>query len=378
MKEPTGSAGTAERLYRDCVQLVFKHRLRSLLSVFAASFLPLVMGWRADTRAVTIIFVIALWLYTFVNLYISRRVNSSVIRVESAATWGWFFQVQLMIVGLLFDGVFLYLATHGVPGSLILLVFVSTGLSAGAAAAYHHLKWAVSLFLASAFLPQIAYSLIRPTGHSALLAVAMVVFFIFMTLVSLELHENTTHSLLIGYELETAKDAAEHRASTDTLTGLQNRRAFFETAPHLLANAKRHSRSISLIMLDVDHFKSINDKFGHATGDKALASVAQTLETVIRESDFVARLGGEEFAILLPDTNVAGAREIAERLRAEIQRIDLSRAGIKTPITGSFGIASYDGDCGSIAGLLEHADKALYLAKREGRNRSKIFDPSIT
>ena len=160
---------------------------------------------------------------------------------------------------------------------------------------------------------------------------------------------------------------AERRAATDPLTGLANRRSLDETLARMLAQAARSQGSLSAVVLDLDGFKQINDRFGHERGDHVLAAVATAVTRTLRVSDFVARAGGEEFVVLLPDTGLDGALVVAENLRAAVQAMAVP--GLEGPVTASFGVAVHPEDAGDGNGLLRSADAALYLAKRNGRNR---------
>jgi diguanylate cyclase (GGDEF)-like protein len=163
---------------------------------------------------------------------------------------------------------------------------------------------------------------------------------------------------------------AEVRAATDALTGLPNNRAARDTIKRLVAHASRTVSPLSALLLDLDHFKQINDTFGHGKGDDVLAAVGATLRTTLRESDFVARYGGEEFVILLPSTPREDAQVVAEKVRAAISQIRV--AGVERAITISIGVASLPDDAGDAATLLRIADRALYSAKAAGRNRVEV------
>jgi diguanylate cyclase (GGDEF)-like protein/PAS domain S-box-containing protein len=181
---------------------------------------------------------------------------------------------------------------------------------------------------------------------------------------------------LVLRDITEKRDAAEaHRRSTgcDHLTGVANRRTFFERAELEFERWKRAPRPLSLLYVDVDPFKAVNDEHGHAAGDAVLRQVGATLGTLLREVDLVARVGGEEFAMLLPSTGMHGALEVAELLRAEIaaQTTDVEGAPIR--VTLSVGVASMEPDVASVDGLLKRADRALYAAKRAGRNRVECW-----
>jgi diguanylate cyclase (GGDEF)-like protein len=160
---------------------------------------------------------------------------------------------------------------------------------------------------------------------------------------------------------------AESRASTDGLTALPNQRAAKDTVNRMAAQSSRTLAPLSAIMLDLDHFKQINDSYGHGRGDDVLAAVGAALSETVRASDFVGRNGGEEFIVLLPDTNVEAAQTVAEKIRAAIAEISVS--GVDRAITASLGIATIPQHAGDGDRLVQSADRALYLAKTNGRNR---------
>lgn len=168
---------------------------------------------------------------------------------------------------------------------------------------------------------------------------------------------------------------AEFRASTDGLTGLPNKRAVTDTLKRMFAQAAAERSPLALLMLDLDHFKQVNDQRGHVVGDQVLANVGAVMRSSMRNRDFVGRNGGEEFAILLPDTEMASALRIAERVRAAIA--EMSLPGTDVAVTVSVGVAGYPEHASTPDRLARLADAALYLAKRQGRNRVELAEPSV-
>ena len=166
---------------------------------------------------------------------------------------------------------------------------------------------------------------------------------------------------------------AEIRAATDGLTGLPNKRAVTDALKRTFAQAATTKAPLALILLDLDHFKQVNDQRGHAVGDQVLANVGATLRGVLRARDFAGRNGGEEFALLLPDTEIDAALEIAERVRGAIAEISLP--GTDVSVTASIGVAGFPGQASTLDRLERLADAALYLAKRQGRNRVELAEP---
>ena len=168
---------------------------------------------------------------------------------------------------------------------------------------------------------------------------------------------------------------AEIRAATDGLTGLPNKRAVTATLKRMFAQAAAERSPLALLMLDLDHFKQVNDQRGHAVGDQVLANVGAVMRGAMRSRDFAGRNGGEEFVILLPDTEIPVALRIAERVRAAIAEMSLS--GTDVTVTVSVGVAGYPEHASTPDRLARLADAALYLAKRQGRNRVELAEPSV-
>ncbi len=168
--------------------------------------------------------------------------------------------------------------------------------------------------------------------------------------------------------LKKALERVKELASRDPLTGAYNRRVMVEQLERQVVYKQRHCTASSVIMIDLDHFKDINDMHGHAIGDQALKSVVDTVQKELRDGDVLARIGGEEFLVLLPQADREAGRQTAERLRAAVSAIVLLRAARRVPLRASFGVAELipgeDADA-----WLRRADLALYLAKEAGRDR---------
>lgn len=172
--------------------------------------------------------------------------------------------------------------------------------------------------------------------------------------------------------LKSYEEELKKLISEDHLTGIGNRRYFYDQSERELKRAARTRSPTSILMVDIDHFKKINDTYGHKTGDEILKSMSITIKHSIRSIDILGRVGGEEFAILLPETNSAESYIIAERLRLSIQTCH-ERTSIPTPVTVSIGIHTFFSNEESLDKLMQKADKALYQAKSLGRNRTEVY-----
>ncbi len=167
----------------------------------------------------------------------------------------------------------------------------------------------------------------------------------------------------------------EQRAHLDALTGLANRRVLDDRLPREWEACRRRCTPLAVAIADLDHFKTINDRHGHAAGDIALRQSAATLARVVRTSDFVARYGGEEFVVVAPDCELHSAVRLAERFRTAVAGLKIVEQGVKVSVTTSVGVAAFtDLDHGTPAELLRRADEALYCAKKAGRNATWFWE----
>jgi diguanylate cyclase (GGDEF)-like protein len=171
--------------------------------------------------------------------------------------------------------------------------------------------------------------------------------------------------------MEMAHSISTRAAQTDELTGLKNRRAFFEQAQRLYNHCQNYQLPLCAVMLDMDHFKHINDTYGHQVGDQVLRQMGVVICKFFRESDIHGRLGGEEFAVLLPETSLEAAQNLAEEL---IQSIAGLMTGPVHCITASVGVASMETSDKDLHSLMSNADKALYRAKARGRNQVAVAE----
>ena len=173
-----------------------------------------------------------------------------------------------------------------------------------------------------------------------------------------------------------ARKQMEALAMHDSLTGLLNRRAIEEYAEAEFSMAGRKERALSVILLDIDHFKNVNDRFGHKFGDHTLQQVAKILTEDLRNYDRIGRWGGEEFILILPDTQLVDAATVAERVRIQMAELQISLENGETfSVNISLGAACTTGKFSSLTKLIDAADQALYQAKQTGRNRVCIFEP---
>jgi diguanylate cyclase (GGDEF)-like protein len=274
-----------------------------------------------------------------------------------------YFYGLVIISGLLWGSSFFIYPTHSMEHQLLFfLVITSTGAVATSllnSMPRLYITW-ITLF----FTPIFMVTLLDTNTLSYRLSFMLVVLYIYMVSTARTYRENLLASIELRIKLQ-------QQASIDALTGIPNRRFFMEEFQNEWQRATRHQHCITLIMIDIDHFKKLNDSYGHQKGDECLQTIAQLLHNNIRRSgEFAARIGGEEFAIVLPDTKAAHAINLAEKLRSVLRETKFSGDGGSFNITVSMGIASATPTLGiSQQKLFQLADKAMYKAKADGRDR---------
>jgi diguanylate cyclase (GGDEF)-like protein len=174
-------------------------------------------------------------------------------------------------------------------------------------------------------------------------------------------------------QLQAANLQLQQLSRTDRLTGLNNRGYWEECLQHEYARHRRYQSMAALVMFDIDHFKKVNDTYGHPAGDKVIQAVADVMREQVRDTDYAGRYGGEEFVVLLPDVDSAGAMLFAERLRQRIESLLVTYEGQGIPFTISLGVADLSHPTQEYLQLIERADQALYASKEGGRNQVNCY-----
>jgi diguanylate cyclase (GGDEF)-like protein len=251
--------------------------------------------------------------------------------------------------------------------TLVILV----GMAGGALSVYSALRWLAIATIALILLPATLTVVLTGERTAVLLGLGITLFFASALRATQVLSNTLQQNFEMAHALLKAKEEAERLASTDSLTGLTNRRSFLDRAQSPFHYCRRNGLSVSAIVLDLDHFKHVNDSRGHSVGDLALQHVARLIQSSLRKSDLSCRWGGEEFVILLPDTPLEDAKGVAEKLRSTFESTPVPVRSGDQPITASFGVAGGHRD---LEWLIDRADAAMYRAKREGRNRVVLDD----
>jgi diguanylate cyclase (GGDEF)-like protein len=197
--------------------------------------------------------------------------------------------------------------------------------------------------------------------------------FLAMVYMGVSFHAYVDRSMSYFKRMRNYNEQLQDLASHDPLTRVFNAGAYYRACDQQIYANQRSNQPSAVLFIDLDHFKSINDTFGHAVGDDVLRAVAQSLQSNVRRSDILGRIGGEEFSVFLPNTDVKGAELLAETLRTAIESIQIEVDGVRLKITASIGVAGKRFDQQTMQAIQQHADQAMYEAKREGRNRVSTF-----
>ncbi|AZE72793.1 hypothetical protein C4K00_2564 [Pseudomonas synxantha] len=250
--------------------------------------------------------------------------------------------------------------------SQVLVMLFTVGMSVSAVSCYSAYRYMTLGALALVLLPCTLWLLFQPSSMQVGVAIAVLVFSTFVVGATRKLSDALEKAFRLTRQMEQAHTISTHAAQTDELTGLKNRRAFFEHAQLLYTQCRQNQQPLCALMLDMDHFKYINDTYGHQAGDQVLRQVGGVISASFRQADVSGRLGGEEFAVLLPNTSLETARNVGEQL---IEAIAGLSAEPVQGLTASLGVASTEGNEHDLPGLMNDADQALYRAKSLGRNQ---------
>jgi len=274
----------------------------------------------------------------------------------SASIWGW--------------GAFAVIPPNDLLAQVLVMLF-AVGMSVSAVSCYSAYRDMTLVSIGLVLLPCTVWLLFQASPMQFGIAVAVLVFSSFVVSASRNLSDALEKAFRLTRQMEQAHSISTHAAQTDELTGLNNRRAFFHNAQQLHGHCQRNRLSLCALMLDMDHFKLINDTYGHQVGDQVLRQIGEVISSSFREADVCGRLGGEEFAVLLPDTSIEAAVGVAEKL---IQTIAGLKAEPVNYMTASLGVASTHIGDKDLHNLMNSADKALYRAKALGRNQVVVAE----
>jgi diguanylate cyclase (GGDEF)-like protein len=283
--------------------------------------------------------------------------------------WERRYWVSLVLSASIWGGGALVLMPQDDLLSQALVMLFTVGMTVSAVSCYSAYRDMTLVSIGLVLFPCTVWLLFQPSPIQVGMALSILVFAAFAARATHKMSQALETAFRLTREMEQANSISTRAAQTDELTGLKSRRAFFEHAQQLYDECRTNRLRLCAVMLDMDHFKHINDTYGHQVGDQVLRQMGVVISSSFRATDIHGRLGGEEFAILLPDTSIDVATEIAEGLIQSIAGLMIEPVH---RITASLGVASTEAGHKDLHGLMNNADRALYRAKALGRNQVAV------
>lgn len=363
----------AKQIKADKLRLLYEQSFPAVFLSLASALLLSIILWPHTERPVLIGWLTALLIASIARLALFAAYRRASPKGIEVVAWERPYLTTLLMTSAVwgFGGVWI------MPDSLLyetVVCYFLMGMAGGAISVYSAIRPFAIAAIAMVLLPATVWMMSKGEATPFVMGAAPFLLFISALRASKVLSASLHQSYLLAHELNASKEAAERLARTDTLTGLNNRRAFSELAQASIRFCQRQGSPVSAIVLDLDHFKQINDRHGHSVGDQALQHIARILQESLRKSDICARNGGEEFAVLLPDTTLDEATQVAEKLRIAIASQPVQTTSGALSVTASMGVASSNADFET---LLRLADAAMYQAKQAGRNRVFSHDGPV-
>ncbi|KGU82335.1 GGDEF domain-containing protein [Pseudomonas mediterranea] len=359
----------AEQVRTDRLQQLFRQSVSAVFGSYLAAIMLCWLCW--DRFDHNVIF----WWLVFLTGSTLLRVSLFVAYVRSDESrrtprrWERKYWVTLVLSASIWGtGALAVMPADDLLSQALVMLF-TVGMSVSAVSCYSAYRDMTLASIGLVLFPCTAWLLFQPSPIQVGMALSIVVFAAFAARATHKMSQALETAFRLTREMEQANSISTRAAQTDELTGLKSRRAFFEHAQRLYNDCKANRLGLCVVMLDMDHFKQINDTYGHQVGDQVLRQMGGVISSSFRATDIHGRLGGEEFAILLPDTSIEVATRIAEELIRTIGGLMIEPVH---GITASLGVASTESGHKDLHSLMNNADKALYRAKALGRNQVAV------
>ncbi len=375
---PTSAVATApdiELLVReDKLNLLFRQSFPALFISYATALLLSWILWGHASELAIVVWLVVLGISAISRLTLFLRYFRGEPRGVSLLNLERPYLVSLLASSLIWwFGALIVMPADSLIHQAITFFFL-IGMAGGAASVYSARYFMAVGAMASVLVPGTIWMYTQPGTEQLGMAIGATLFMLVLLRTSKVLANALQSNFQFSRELHAAHAAADQQAKTDPLTGINNRRAFLDHSEQIIRYCERHELTLSAIVMDIDHFKNINDTLGHFAGDVVLRQVGEIIWKTFRRSDVCGRIGGEEFAIVLPHTSESDAVAIAEKLRKTIAEATFHCGEKQLTITVSIGVADASFD---LTTLLIHADKAMYRAKEQGRNQVVCYEEAF-
>ena len=360
-----------EQVRTDRLHQLFRQSFAAIFGSYLAAVMLCWLCWDRFDHAVILIWMVALAASTLLRLHMFMQWFRCPNAERTPDRWERRYWVTLMLsAGIWGAGALAVMPTDDRVSQVLVMLF-TVGMSVSAVSCYSAYRYMTLMSMALVLLPCTLWLLFQPSPMQVGVAVAVLVFSTFVVSATRKLSDALEKAFRLTRQMERAHNISTRAAQTDELTGLMNRRAFFEHAQLLYEQCRHNQQPLCALMMDMDHFKAINDTYGHQAGDQVLRQIGGVISTSFRQADVYGRLGGEEFAVLLPNTSLETARDIAEQL---VKAISGLAAEPVHGLTASLGVASTHAQVQDLHALMNTADKALYRAKAQGRNQVAVAE----
>ena len=347
------------------------------VSLFSCLLLSVIL-WPVQQKEVLISWVLILSLTTVVRIILFIRYYNIKPQGEDILVWEKPYFISLFLSSITWGIGAVYIMPIDSQVHQVLIYYFLIGMCGGAISVYSAHGVMTLVTITCLLLPVTAWFLLQHNLLPVGAALGAIIFYISVLRAGKILSSALDHSLSLAHELKNltlelsiAKEKAEAMALIDELSNLNNRRAFYEKGKVLVDDCQRNNENLSIILMDIDDFKKINDTLGHAAGDAVLVQVGSRLKQSTRNADLCARVGGEEFGILVKTSGTSSTVHLAEKLRKEISETPFIFNNKDISLSASFGVTEGKSDLDT---LFNRADTAMYKAKEEGRNRVVVYD----
>ncbi|KKA07991.1 diguanylate cyclase [Pseudomonas ogarae] len=359
----------AEQVRTDRLQQLFRQSVSAVFGSYLAAIMLSWLCWGRFEHGVILWWLGILTASTLLRIAMFVAYFRSDENQRTPERWERKYWVTLVLSASIWGGgAFVIMPADDLLSQALVMLF-TVGMSVSAVSCYSAYRDMTLVSIGVVLLPCTIWLLFQPSPIQVGMALSILVFTAFAARATHKMSQALEIAFRLTREMEQANSISTRAAQTDELTGLKSRRAFFEHAQQLYNECKAKRQGLCAVMLDMDHFKHINDTYGHQVGDQVLRQMGAVISSSFRATDIHGRLGGEEFAILLPDTSIEVATQIAERLIDTIAGLMIEPVH---HISASLGVASTEACNKDLHSLMNDADKALYRAKALGRNRVAV------
>ncbi|SFB36469.1 diguanylate cyclase [Pseudomonas sp. NFPP24] len=360
-----------EQVRTDRLHQLFRQSFAAIFGSYLGAMMLCWLCWDRFDHQIIVVWLVMLAASTLLRLKMFREWFRCPNAERTPDRWERRYWITLMLsAGIWGFGALAVMPTDDRLSQALVMLF-TVGMSVSAVSCYSAYRYMTLGSMGLVLFPCTLWLLFQPSPMQIGVAIAVLVFSTFVVSATRKLSDALEKAFRLTRQMERAHNISTRAAQTDELTGLMNRRAFFEHAQVLYEQCRHNRQPLCALMMDMDHFKEINDTYGHQAGDQVLRQIGGVISASFRQADVYGRLGGEEFAVLLPNTSLETARAIAEQLIKAIS--GLSSAPVHG-LTASLGVASTHAQDQDLHGLMNTADKALYRAKALGRNQVAVAE----